>query len=174
MRNSYLFIIIGLVILLVGGGTYYFQTQKTNKLSQQNTIQVQVTPTNSDAPTTSTSEDNTTSYEKMSSYKLIKKVNSPDGKYIVIEGQIPDTKVITIKDNAGKVIVEDVVSLNSTAIQNNMKKLGLTGAGQVGYSVKEWRDNNIFILDISAGPMEFVTSVNATTGKIDESTFKKI
>lgn len=122
-------------------------------------------------------DEYTTQYEKMTGagYMELQRVPSPDGQYVAIKGQVPDINVITIKGKDGKVIYENIVENNQDGIWSNMEKLGLKGRGQVGYSIKEWRNNTIFILQIfPANGDEFETEVDVTTGKIVDLSFTKI
>lgn len=122
-------------------------------------------------------DEYTTQYEKMTmaGYQELQRVVSPNGQYIAIKGQIPDFNVITIKDKDGKIVYENIIEINQDLIWSNMEKLGLKGKGQVGYSIKEWKNNSIFVLQVSpASGDEFEVEVAAATGKIDELTFKRV
>ena len=110
-----------------------------------------------------------------SEYEVIDKSTSPNGLYTAIKTRLADYIKISIQDKSAKVLVEDVISINNDSIWTNMEKLGLKGKGMIGYSVKEWKNNSTFILQMSpASGDEFEVEVNASTGKIDETTFKRI
>jgi uncharacterized protein YjaZ len=95
---------------------------------------------------------------------------SPTGQYIVSEETIGDGQTITIKDNKGKVITENVISQNEKEIGYNTKIMC-----QCGTSFKAWVDNTRFSITIvNGGGEEYEYLVDAITGKVDESSFKKL
>lgn len=100
---------------------------------------------------------------------------SPNGSFVVTEEAQGDYQMITIKNKDGDIVTNDLVKLNSDIISANMRKLGLIGSGQVGYHFKEWIDDETFTFSIFvANGWEFETKVDAKTGKVDESSFKRI
>lgn len=111
-------------------------------------------------------------YEDWVEYRVIEKKDSPDGKYTVIHGGVPDINIITIKDKNGGIINGDRLSINRD-VDDNLGKYGLTAGG--GYFIKDWKNNSTFILQIIVPTGDrFETEVDVTTGKIIESSFKKI
>lgn len=91
-------------------------------------------------------------------------------EYEVLENLVGDYNKITIKDKAGKVIVEDLVKNNEKEIGYNVKF-----RCQCGTSVKGWVDNSHFTIKIvNGGGEEYEYIVDASTGKVDESSFKQI
>ncbi len=95
---------------------------------------------------------------------------SPTGLYIITEVTVGDNQTITIKDNKGKVIAENVIKLNEKEIGYNTKIMC-----QCGTSFKGWTDDSHFAIKIVNGDgEEYEYMVDATSGKVDETSFKKI
>lgn len=169
MNRNYLFI-LGVIILVSVVITRNQQTGTKNSLS---TEQAATSP----YPTKTLEQRNNEIMQilNLPNYNVLKTVNSPDGNYFAIEGVVPDIRLITIKDKTGRIIIPDVATLNYDAIRTGTKKLGLTGLGQAGYQVKEWKSNTSFVMIIHvANGMIFEVLVNVPTGKVDESTFTRI
>lgn len=95
---------------------------------------------------------------------------SPTGFYIVTEETVGDGQTITIKDNKGNIITDNVIKKNNKAIG-----YGIKFGCQCGTSFKGWTDNSHFAIKIVNGiAEEYEYIVDAATGKVDESTFKRI
>lgn len=94
---------------------------------------------------------------------------SPDGTFIVKEETAGDYAMISIADSTGQVIMDDLVTKNYKEI----------GCGEkiepmCGYSFKGWTDGSHFVLRVSGGLGEYEYLVDASSGKVIESTFRTI
>lgn len=97
-----------------------------------------------------------------------------NGRYIISTNIMGDKQTISIKKLNGEIITPDVIELNYDAILNNLRKLGLTGSGMIGYSLGLGSSESSFVLDIKpADGSVFAVEVDTSTGKIKESTFIK-
>lgn len=109
---------------------------------------------------------------------LVQQSISPDGNYIVQFLQAPSGRSITIKNKSGDILIKDVLSLNWPGpddLYNRLHQFGLKGAGMTGWKIGSWQSNSVFELEID--PVDgsiFTVDVDATTGKIIDSTFKAI
>ncbi len=138
-------LIVVLIALALGG---YFIYQK----------QISLTPTIQPSPTSTTSPASTDAGNI-----------SPDGSYMVSESLVGDYNTIAIKDRGGNIIVDDLVAKNSKEIYNMKFKC------QCGTSFKKWVSNTIFSIKIvNGGGEEYEYLVDASSGKVDESSFKRI
>lgn len=98
------------------------------------------------------------------------RMRSSDGSFTVTEEALADYQVITIKDNRGNVVVDDLIARNHEAIGYNVKF-----RCQCGTYFKAWVDNTHFTIQIvNGGDEEYEYLVDAKTGRVDESTFKRI
>lgn len=95
---------------------------------------------------------------------------SPDGSFTVAEEWLGDNNVISIKDEKGVILMDDLVAENGPEIGMN-KKYGC----MCGISFKGWVSNSLFAIKIVNGAgEEYEFLVEAATGKVDESTFKRV
>lgn len=95
---------------------------------------------------------------------------SPDENYIITEEILGDYNKIKVADKNGRVITDDLVVDNDSAIGYNTKF-----RCQCTTYFKEWIDNSHFTIKIiNGGGEEYEYIVNAVTGKVDESSFKKV
>lgn len=95
---------------------------------------------------------------------------SPDGMYTISEEMLGDYNTIKITDKGGKVVTGDLV-------KENQKEIGYGVKYQCMCSThfQEWIDNTHFkIKVVNGGGEEYEFLVNAVTGKVDESSFKKV
>ncbi len=96
--------------------------------------------------------------------------SSPDGSFIVTQESLGDHQIISIKDQRGNVILDDLLLKNAKEIGYNVKF-----RCQCGTHFKTWVDNSHFTITIlNGGGEEYEYLVDAKTGKVDESTFKRI
>lgn len=155
-------IVLGIIILvLVIGGVYYSSQQQKQQIVDSSKSTQQPTP--SSIPSITSQEE------------IIDKSTSPDNSYVVIKSRLGDQLKLTIQDKNGNTTTEDVIDINNEVIKSNLARLGLKGSGMVGYSVKDWRNSSMFILQITpANGEEYEVNVDASTGKVDESSFNKI
>jgi hypothetical protein len=113
--------------------------------------------------------------QESSQINIIKKSVSPDGSYILVHQTLGDSQKVKVYDKNEKVLIEDIIESNWDMMFTNMKKLGLLGNGMTGYEIKNWTSNSTFVLRIVvADGQTFETGVDVKTGKIIESTFKRI
>lgn len=92
------------------------------------------------------------------------------GNYIVSEEMLGDYNKIKITEKSGKVITEDLIALNEKKIGYNVKF-----KCQCGTSFKEWINNVQFTIKIvNGGGEKYEYTVDATTGQVDENSFKRI
>lgn len=95
---------------------------------------------------------------------------SPDGSYIVTEQTVGDKQNITIKDKQGNIIVGDLITNNEKEIGYNVKFKCMCGT-----SFKKWINNSAFSIRIvNGGGEEYEYLVDAKTGKVNESSFKRV
>ena len=95
---------------------------------------------------------------------------SPDGSFTVAEEWLGDNNVISITDEKGAILMDDLVAKNGQEIGMN-KKYGC----MCGVSFKGWISNSLFAIKIVNGAgEEYEFIVEAANGKVDESTFKRI
>lgn len=90
--------------------------------------------------------------------------------YVVLNTSLGDGQEFYIVDSDGNLIGDEVVKTNYKAIG-----YGVKFGCQCGTSFKDWNDNTHFTLKIVNGNgEEYEIIVDATTGKVNESSFKKI
>jgi len=94
----------------------------------------------------------------------------PDGSFAVAEEWLGDYNKISIRDKEGVVITDDLVAKNGPEIGMN-KKYGC----MCGVSFKGWINSSLFAIEVVNGAgEEYAFIVDAATGKVDESTFKRV
>lgn len=94
---------------------------------------------------------------------------SLDKSYLVTTELVGDYNKISILDKDQKVITDDLVKKNSGVIAYD--KLGC----QCGTNFKKWEDNSHFTISIlNANGNEYDYTVDAVTGLVDTSSFKKV
>ena len=80
-----------------------------------------------------------------------------------------------VKSLTGNIITDDILIPNWDVYLANMQKLGSQGEGMIGFDVKSWPSNTVVLLQIrGANGEEYETQVDVVTGKVLESTFKRI
>lgn len=158
MNKGFATILVLLVVVLVGGvgvGWYLSNTGIIPKFSGPATSEQPPSP----PPVPGEPTTNETAQK-----------NSPDGSYVVTEEAVGDHQIIAIKDKKSNIITDDLVAKNEKAIGYNVKF-----RCQCGTSFKAWVDNSHFTIKIvNGGSEEYEYLVDAKTGKVDETTFKRI
>lgn len=140
-------ILIVLILAFLVGGYLVYQKQPK--------------PTSSPQPTTQPSSS--------PAYETTNKKVSPSGTYIVTENMLGDYNKISITDNQGNIIIDDLVAKNEKEIGYNVKF-----KCQCGTSFKEWVSDSQFIIKIvNGGGEEYEYIVEAKTGTVNEATFKR-
>ncbi len=110
-----------------------------------------------------------------SQYSIIEKSISPNGSYTLIHKSVADYQKIQVLDNSGKIVFDDIIEPNWNTMFSHMKRLGLLGSGQTGFKIKNWVSDQIFVLEIGlVDGQAFETHVDVKSGKIIDSTFKRI
>lgn len=95
---------------------------------------------------------------------------SLDGSFIVAEEWLGDYNMISIRDKKGIVLMDDLVAKNEQELGMNKKFRCMCGV-----SFKGWISSSLFAIRIANGiGEEYEFIVEATTGKTDESTFKRV
>lgn len=95
---------------------------------------------------------------------------SPDGSFVVTEVLVPDYYKIAVKKKNGEVITEDLVANNTKELGYNVKYGCMCAT-----SFKQWINNTTFSIQVHTGNAEeYEFLVDAPTGKVIESSFKKV
>lgn len=146
------------------------------------TFRVQKEPVQTPSPTSTptpiptpgpTSPPTTDETDKM--YQVIQTSTSPDGSYYITYSVLADHQKFTIENKQGVIVFDNLLDRITEDIWEGMQNLGLKGRGQVGYEIGSWVDNSKFVLRIlPANGEKYEAIVNAKSGVIDKSSFRKI
>lgn len=162
-----LFILAGLLLLAGVVGGYWYGTKST---TPQPKTQTPETPTPEPTYPQPEEVDET---DKM--YQVVQTSTSPDGSYYITYSVLADHQKLTIKNKQGITVFDNLLDRITEDIWEGMQNLGLKGRGQVGYEISSWIDNSKFVLRIlPANGEKYETIVNAKSGVIDKSSFRKI
>ncbi len=156
--SSVLVILLGVLIIAAIAGSGYLYLSSTKNASSNSPVTFpSISPTPNPSPSP---------YPR----DFISSNKSPSGKYTVNEEAIADTQYIVLNDASGNTISENIVEDNENEIGYNVKF-----QCQCGTRFKEWVDDASFkIKIINGGGEEYEYIVDATTGKVDPASFKKI
>lgn len=163
MQKGFIPILIVILLATLVGGYFLYKNSQTKIPAPT----AQTTTYSTPQPSPSPVEANPVSYDHRVTDN---QTSSPNNSYIITEQYSADTRWIIIKDQQGNIVTDDLITKNYKEIGYNTKFMC-----QCGTSFKQWINNTTFSIKIvNGGGEEYEYIVDAKTGKVDESSFKKI